>query len=121
MLEKVLKNCEEWQYHASSLLQDAGCLLNIDDIGDCLSNGLLSKIEQLVTSMESITNDGLSLGFDFHEIPKLQNACSMLRWCNKALTFFSAIPAFEVTICFSIICLTLCDSRFLFYMGLLCY
>ncbi|KAJ4712113.1 Transcription factor jumonji (JmjC) domain protein [Melia azedarach] len=95
MLEKVLKNCEEWQYHASSLLQDAGCLLNIDDIGDCLSNGLLSKIEQLVTSMESITNDGLSLGFDFHEIPKLQNACSMLRWCNKALTFFSAIPAFE--------------------------
>ncbi|KAJ0048148.1 hypothetical protein Pint_15199 [Pistacia integerrima] len=94
-LETVLKNCEEWQHHASSLLQNAGCLLDTGNIGDGLSNGLTSKIQHLLTSMESIIKAGSSLGFDFHEIPKLQNACSTLQWCNKALSFCSFAPSFE--------------------------
>lgn len=106
-LEKVINNCERWQNHASSLLQDARCLLDTDDIGDGLSNSLVSKIEQLITSMESAANCGLSLGFDFHEISELQNACSTLHWCKKALSFLSVSPSLEVIICFSIICMTL--------------
>ncbi|KAL9434409.1 hypothetical protein AB3S75_029115 [Citrus x aurantiifolia] len=94
-LEKVINNCERWQNHASSLLQDARCLLDKDDIGDGLSNSLVSKIEQLITSMESAANCGLSLGFDFHEISELQNACSTLHWCKKALSFLSVSPSLE--------------------------
>ncbi|XP_044485625.1 lysine-specific demethylase 5A isoform X2 [Mangifera indica] len=95
MLETVLKNCEEWQHHACSLLQNAECLLGMSNIGDALSNVLTSKIQHLLSSMESIIKAGSSLGFDFHEIPKLQNACSTLQWCNKALSFCSVAPSFE--------------------------
>lgn len=114
-LEKVLNNCENWQHHASSLLHDARCLLDTDGIGDGLSNSLVSKIEQLVTSMESTTNSGLTLGFDFHEIPELRNACSTLHWCKKALSFLSVAPSVEVIICFSIICVALCYSDFVLH------
>ncbi|RVW16302.1 hypothetical protein CK203_067733 [Vitis vinifera] len=43
--------------------------------------------------IEAILETGLSLGFDFDEIPKLQNARSILQWCNKALSFCSVAPA----------------------------
>ncbi|KAH7550304.1 hypothetical protein JRO89_XS13G0168000 [Xanthoceras sorbifolium] len=93
ILENILQNCEQWQLDASSLLQDVGCLLDTTGVG--MSNGLMSKIEHMVTSMESVTKAGLSLGFDFHEIPKLQKACSTLQWCNKTLSFCSFAPSFQ--------------------------
>ncbi|XVF13135.1 hypothetical protein REPUB_Repub08aG0182000 [Reevesia pubescens] len=95
VLEKVLKKCMEWQHDAYSLLQDVECLYVVTDIGDGRSNGLISKIEQLVKLLESVTKAGLSLGLDFPEIPKLQNACSTLHWCNKVLSFCYLTPPYE--------------------------
>jgi len=46
--------------------------------------------------MESVTKSGLSLGFDFREIPELQGDCSALQWCKKALSFCSGAPSLEV-------------------------
>ncbi|KAE8672486.1 lysine-specific demethylase 5A-like isoform X2 [Hibiscus syriacus] len=60
-----------------------------------MSNGLILKIEHLVNLLESVTKAGLSLGLDFPEIPKLQNACSTLHWCNKVLSFCYLMPSYE--------------------------
>lgn len=95
-LEIVLKKCEEWEQIAHSALQDAGCMFEMRYIGCGKSNDLVTKFEHLVTRLESVTKAGLSLGFDFIEIPKLQNACSMLQWCTRALSFCSVSPSFEV-------------------------
>ncbi|XWS61780.1 hypothetical protein CRYUN_Cryun07bG0155000 [Craigia yunnanensis] len=95
LLEKVLDKCTEWQHDAYSLLQDVECLYGDTDIGDGRSNGLISKIEHLVNLLESARKAGLSLGLDFPEIPKLQNACSRLQWCNKVLSFCCLIPPYE--------------------------
>eukprot|EP00258_Populus_trichocarpa_P036652 XP_024452671.1 lysine-specific demethylase 5B isoform X1 [Populus trichocarpa] len=95
MLEMVLKNCDEWQQDANSALQDARCILSTDDIDDGKNGCLFGKVEHLATKMESITKAGLSLNFDFAEIPKLQNACSMLRWCSRALSFCTCAPSLE--------------------------
>ncbi|GAV57946.1 PHD domain-containing protein/ARID domain-containing protein/JmjC domain-containing protein/JmjN domain-containing protein/zf-C5HC2 domain-containing protein/PLU-1 domain-containing protein [Cephalotus follicularis] len=94
-LETVLKNCMEWENDAYSAMQDAGCLFDTSDIGDGICNGLVLKIESLVTKMECIIKAGLSFRYYFREIPKLQNACSMLQWCNKTLSFCSLAPCFE--------------------------
>lgn len=98
MLEMVLKNCDEWQQDANSALQDARCILSTDDIDDGKNGCLFGKVEHLATKMESITKAGLSLNFDFAEIPKLQNACSMLRWCSRALSFCTCAPSLEVVL-----------------------
>ncbi|KAA8522400.1 hypothetical protein F0562_013239 [Nyssa sinensis] len=95
LLQTVLKNCTEWEHNAHSLLYDAECLLNIDNIGDEITCGLILKIECQVVKVESIMKVGLSLGFDFGEIPKLQDACSTLQWCSKALSFCSIAPSLE--------------------------
>ncbi|KAE8055327.1 hypothetical protein FH972_012174 [Carpinus fangiana] len=91
VLEKVLKNCEEWEQEARSLLQDSGCLFGSSNIGD----GLISKMECIISKMECVTKSGLSLGFNFREIPELQGNCSALQWCKKALSFCSGAPSFE--------------------------
>uniref|UniRef100_A0A5B7BX15 Putative lysine-specific demethylase 5B isoform X4 n=1 Tax=Davidia involucrata TaxID=16924 RepID=A0A5B7BX15_DAVIN len=95
MLQTVLKNCTQWEHNAHSLLHDAECLLNIDNIGDEITRGLILKIECQVAKMESIMKAALSLGFNFGEIPKLQDACSTLQWCSKALSFCSSAPPLE--------------------------
>ncbi|XVE57876.1 hypothetical protein DITRI_Ditri04bG0125600 [Diplodiscus trichospermus] len=95
MLETVLEKCMEWQHDAYSLLQDVKCLYGVTDIGDGRSNGLISKIEHLVNLLESAIKDGLSLRLDFPEIPKLQDACSALHWCNKVLSFCYLSPSYE--------------------------
>ncbi|KAJ6703596.1 LYSINE-SPECIFIC DEMETHYLASE [Salix viminalis] len=95
MLEMVMKNCDEWQQDASSALQDARCILSTDLNDDGKYSCLLGKVEHLATRMESICKAGLSLSFDFAEIPKLQNACSMLRWCSRALSFCTCAPSLE--------------------------
>ncbi|KAJ9173612.1 hypothetical protein P3X46_016729 [Hevea brasiliensis] len=95
MLEIILKNCEEWKQVACNALQDAGCILSTSYVGDGKNSDLTMRIGLSVTRIESITKAGLSLGFDFLEIPKLQNACSMLQWCNRALSLCYAAPSFE--------------------------
>ncbi|PSS11412.1 Lysine-specific demethylase [Actinidia chinensis var. chinensis] len=95
MLQTVLDSCIEWENNACSVLHSAACLLDSENIDDGITSGLLSKIEHQVTAMESIINAGFSLGLDFGEIPKLQDACSTLRWCFKALSFCSTVPQLE--------------------------
>lgn len=92
----AMKNCEEWQQIACSALHDAECIFCTSYIGDGKSNGLVGKIELVVSRMESINKAGLSLGFDFAEIPKLQNACLMLLWGSRVLSFCSHAPSVEV-------------------------
>lgn len=96
MLETVLKKCEEWEHEARSLLQDAGCIFGSSNIGDGIGDCLISKMECVSSKIESVTKSGLSLGFDFREIPELQGDCSALQWCKKALSFCSGAPSFEV-------------------------
>ncbi|OMO58640.1 hypothetical protein COLO4_34455 [Corchorus olitorius] len=95
VLETVLKNCMEWQQDASSVLRDVDCLYDMTDIGDGRSNSLISKIEHLLTLLESVIKAGLSLHLDFPEIPKLQNASSTLQWCNRVLSLCYLTPSYE--------------------------
>ncbi|XP_052209867.1 lysine-specific demethylase JMJ17 isoform X2 [Diospyros lotus] len=95
MLQRVLDNCIKWENDARSSLYAVEHFLRNDNIDDGITSGLVSKIEQQVTAMESIIKAGLSLGLDFGEIPKLQDACSTLNWCLKTLSFCSAVPLLE--------------------------
>lgn len=97
VLETILENSKRWQHDACSFLQDVECLFSVTDIGDGKSNGLILKIEHIVNLIESVSKAGLSFGLDFPELPKLQNACSTLHWCNKVLSFCYLMPSFEVT------------------------
>ena len=109
VIETVWKNCMEWQRNATSVLQDVDCLYIVTDIGDGRSNGLISKIEHLLTSLESVTKAGLSLHLDFPEIQKLQNASSVLKWCNQVLSSCHMTPPYEVIT--SNICLNVDSSN----------
>lgn len=100
MLETVLTNCREWESHASSLLDDAQGIFDLDDIVHGISNGLVSKVEGLIAKMQSATRSGLSLGFDFDKIPKLKATCSTLQWCKKILSFCYLSVPLEVRISF---------------------
>ena len=97
MLQTVLDSCIEWENDTCTTLHSAACFLDSENIDDGITSGLLSKIEQQVIAMESTIKAGFSLGLDFGEIPKLQDTCSTLRWCFKALSFCSAVPQLEVT------------------------
>ena len=96
MLAAVLRKCEDWKDGANSLLQEIDNLWNVDDIGDGLSNCLILKIKQLVDRINAIITAGISLGYDFSEISRLQSACSTLMWCNKVLSLCDAIPSYQV-------------------------
>lgn len=95
LLETVLKDCEDWKNDAGSLLQDARYFFDMTNISDEFTGVLISRIESLVTRIESVKKTGLSFGLDLDEIPKLEDACSALQWCEKALSFCSNIPSFE--------------------------
>ncbi|KAJ7944914.1 Transcription factor jumonji (JmjC) domain protein [Quillaja saponaria] len=95
MLEVVLKNCKEWECNAHFLLQDAWRLFELNDNFDGISNGLTSEIEGLIIRTDSMTKSGLSLGFAFPEIPKLEHACVTLQWCKKTLSFCTLSPSLK--------------------------
>ncbi|XP_073316103.1 lysine-specific demethylase JMJ17 [Primulina huaijiensis] len=95
LLNKVLKKCIDWEQDASSLLQAVGKLWNIDIIGDEITSCFISELECQVFSVESAMKAGLSLGLEFTMIPKLQDACSMLKWFIKALSFSFVMPTSE--------------------------
>ncbi|XP_051119104.1 lysine-specific demethylase JMJ17 [Andrographis paniculata] len=90
-LEEVLKKAIGWEHNASSILQNAEHLYNIDVV-EGISDCFIFKIEQKVLSMDSALRDGISLGLKFNLIPKLEDACSITRWCIKALSFPINIP-----------------------------
>ncbi|XP_054790180.1 lysine-specific demethylase JMJ17-like isoform X2 [Prosopis cineraria] len=95
MLEIVLQNCKKWECEACSLLEDAQHTFELDDVVHGISSGLMSKVEGLIARMQSSTKSGLSLGFDFDELPKLKATCSTLRWCKKILSFCNLSPSLE--------------------------
>ncbi|GAB2213742.1 hypothetical protein Droror1_Dr00018055 [Drosera rotundifolia] len=68
----ILTNLEEWERDAGSCLEDADKILNFDSNEDQMSSDVAFRIKELVTEMESVIAAGLSLRFDFLELPKLQ-------------------------------------------------
>ncbi|KAF4403837.1 hypothetical protein CsatB_003771 [Cannabis sativa] len=95
MLETVLRDSEDWKSNASFILRDTQCLFDTTEISDGLLCDLSSKIESLVTRIESVKKKGSSFGFDLDEIPKLEDACSTLQWCKRAFSFCSSAPPFK--------------------------
>lgn len=96
-LETMLENCFRWEHEACSLLQHADYLFDFRNVDDGMRDSLTSKIEGLLLSLDAMIKDGLSLGFDFSETKKLQNAHSALQWCIKVLQFSSISPSVEVS------------------------
>ncbi|KAI4326962.1 hypothetical protein L6164_019472 [Bauhinia variegata] len=95
MLATVLKKCKEWQHDACSVLSDARSLFEWDNIDNEICGSLISKVEGLIARTLSVTRYGLSLHFDFYEIPELQATCSTLQWCKKALSFCNISSSLE--------------------------
>lgn len=95
LLAEVLNKAVEWEKDASSLLQNANHLWKID-ITKGISSCFMPKFEWEVLSMDSALKAGISLGLKFNLIPKLEDACSKLRWCIKALSFCTSVPARKV-------------------------
>lgn len=59
----------------------------------CIDDGLAKKIQDLIISLDAVLTAGLSFGYDFCEIPKLQNAQSFLSWCQNVLSISSSSPS----------------------------
>ncbi|XP_027329808.1 lysine-specific demethylase 5B isoform X2 [Abrus precatorius] len=95
MLELVFKNCKIWECEACSLLDDARCLFELDNSLHERSSGLMHKVEDLIVRIKSAITSGVSLGFDFNEISKLETSCSTLQWCKRALSFSNYSPSLE--------------------------
>ncbi|KAK4260587.1 hypothetical protein QN277_003682 [Acacia crassicarpa] len=95
MLEIVLHNCKEWEAEACSVLEDAQHIFELDNIVHGISSSLMAKVEGLIARMQSTARSGLSLGFEFKEIPKLEATCSTLQWCKKILSFCNLSPSLE--------------------------
>ncbi|KAL7150341.1 hypothetical protein ABFS83_05G105800 [Erythranthe nasuta] len=76
------------------LLQNAEELRNINIIGEGSTSCLVPDLERQVLSIEAVMEAGISLGLEFNMTLKLQGACSMLKWCIKALSRFT-IPSHE--------------------------
>ena len=97
-LELVLNDCKKWECEARSLLDDGRCLFELDTTVHGISSGLLFKVEDLIARIQSAITSGVSLGFDFSDISKLQASCSTLEWCKRALCFCNHSPCLEVIV-----------------------
>ncbi|KAL8200906.1 hypothetical protein R6Q57_012245 [Mikania cordata] len=95
LLEEVLQKYMQWECNACSALNDAESLLNILDVGEEISFDIISTIQVHVAKMESIMENELSLRFDSIVIPKVQETCSFLNWCSRALNFRVCVPTLE--------------------------
>ncbi|KAL8053846.1 hypothetical protein ABFX02_05G100200 [Erythranthe guttata] len=95
LLENILKKGMEWEQDASCLLQNAEQLRNINIIGEGSTSCLVPNLERQVLLIEAAMEAGISLGLEFNMTLKLQDACSMLKWCIKALSFSTSIPSHE--------------------------
>lgn len=96
MLRSILKKCESWENEAHDLLASAESLFDLDDLlNNSVSKGLRDRIAELLDRFENSKKVGLSLGFDFSEISKVQNVSLKLRWCLNVATFCSRCPSPE--------------------------
>ncbi|CAN4077732.1 unnamed protein product [Withania somnifera] len=94
MIQTLLDTCTRWEQDACSVLHDTEWLLNVEKLDyEILSS--LGKIEKQIQAIDSVVEAGQGLGFKFDMVPKLQDACSTLRWCFRALSFATAIPTLE--------------------------
>lgn len=98
MIQTLLDTCTRWEQDACSVLHDTECLLNCANTDDKILSRF-GKIEKQIQAIESVVEAGQGLGFKFDMVPKLEDACSTLRWCFRALSFATAIPTLEVIIC----------------------
>ncbi|KAK9144894.1 hypothetical protein Sjap_004797 [Stephania japonica] len=96
LLEAILKKCKCWEDHSHALLECAEDLVDSHDFEDGLTDGLVFKLEDLCNRIQSTIEAGISLGFDFSEIPTLESAFSKLNWCFKALFLCSGAPLLEM-------------------------
>ncbi|XP_077241841.1 transcription factor jumonji (jmjC) domain-containing protein [Tasmannia lanceolata] len=94
MLKSILNNVEAWERDACYLLEVADSLFNMTDIVISVDNGFTVRLEELLSSVKSVTEAGLALGFEFYEMQKLKNASLTLEWSLKALSTYSA-PSFK--------------------------
>ncbi|KAM3396817.1 lysine-specific demethylase 5A [Capsicum galapagoense] len=94
MIQTLLDTCTRWEQDACSAFHDTEWLLNVENIDDKILSRH-SKIEKQIQAIESVVEAGQGLGFKFDMVPKLQDACSTLRWCFRALSFATAIPTLE--------------------------
>lgn len=96
LLEKVLKKVSEWEQEASSLLQDAENLWLVHIVGEGTASSLKPRLEHHVHSIENAVAAGVSLDLKLNMVPKLQDACSMLKWCIRIICFSSVVPTHKV-------------------------
>lgn len=102
LVEDILKKAVEWEQEAISLLHNAEYFWKIDSIGEDISNSFICELEQQVHLMDSAMKACSSLGLKFSLIPKLEDTCSNIKWCIKALSFPATVPTREVIYIFSI-------------------
>ncbi|KAK1374392.1 Lysine-specific demethylase rbr-2 [Heracleum sosnowskyi] len=95
LLQKILDNCIQWELQACSVLDSTEGLLQINDIEDSGSTGLTTTIERQIDSLESVVKTGPCLQFEFVVTQKLHDACAVLRWCLKSLSFRDITPEIE--------------------------
>lgn len=98
MIQTLLDTCTRWEQDACSVLHDTEWLLNVETIDDEILSRL-DKVEKQIQAIDSFVETGQGLGFKFDMIPKLQDACSTLRWCFRALSFATEIPTLKVINC----------------------
>ncbi|KAL1556835.1 lysine-specific demethylase rbr-2-like isoform X1 [Salvia divinorum] len=95
LLEKVLKKAIEWEQEASSLLQDAENLWLVNIVGEGTASSLKPRLEHHVHSIENAVAAGVSLDLKLNMVPKLQDACSMLKWCIRIISFSFVVPTYK--------------------------
>ncbi|KAJ0966679.1 hypothetical protein J5N97_023596 [Dioscorea zingiberensis] len=94
-LQNILMDVYEWKHNSCSLLEDLRSLLYMHDVGSQTDDHLLVTIKDLLNKIDSATKVGFSLGYEFEEIRKLQNASLALQWSLRALSFCSKIPSLK--------------------------
>ncbi|XP_039134068.1 uncharacterized protein LOC120271455 isoform X1 [Dioscorea cayenensis subsp. rotundata] len=93
-LQEILKDIYNWKHNSCSLLEDLWSLLYMHDVY-IKTNDYLVTIEDLLGKIVSATKVGLSLGYEFEEITKLEHASLTLQWSLKALSFCSRVPSLK--------------------------
>ncbi|XP_020112554.1 uncharacterized protein LOC109727081 isoform X2 [Ananas comosus] len=91
-LQNILLDVEKWMHKASNLLENIRSLLYMNDADFIVNNCLKTKIQQLLNEIDSTRKIGISLGFEFKELPELQHASLTMKWALVAISFCFMIP-----------------------------